>query len=411
MNASGERRYGIQGGQDRHIGLVGLFWMFLRIAGTSFGGFMSMISVVQNVVVERRKFLTDKEVLDGLSLATLLPGPTAINVVAYIGHRLAGAAGAVVCVCAAVLPAFLLMLVFSLAYFRWGHVPSVGKVFMGILPAVTAVTAAAAWRMGRASIATIGEAFLAIGAAASILCFSGFGTTFAVMAVSAIAGYMRFGERRARSLSFKPAHRGSSAIVRLICVNANLLLLAALPAAAAPLPNVQAGILMKLFCAFAAMSMLMFGGGYVFIPLLQNAVVEGYGWITRQEFVDAIALGQVTPGPVMISSAFIGCKVAGITGAAVATIGMFAPPAALMVLCARMFEGVKTSCNTQAAMRGVRAATTGMVIAAAVTIGESAPPHWISIALFALSLIALLRYQVEAVWVVPVAGAAGFVLY
>ena len=157
--------------------------------------------------------------------------------------------------------------------------------------------------------------------------------------------------------------------------------------------------------------MLMFGGGYVFIPLLQNTVVEVYGWITHQEFVDAIALGQVTPGPVMISAAFIGCKVAGIAGAAVATIGMFAPPAALMVLCTRMLTGVRTSTNMQATMRGVRAATTGMVIAAAATIGKSAPPHWISIVLFAASLIALLRYRIEAVWVVPVAGAAGFILY
>jgi chromate transporter len=126
------------------VALPTLFWIFFRIACTSFGGFMAIISVVQNAIVERRKLLTQHDMLDGVSLATLLPGPTAVNVVAYVGYRLRGASGALVSVCAAVLPPFTLIMVLSVAYFRWGNIPAVSSVFKGFIPAVTAIILAAA---------------------------------------------------------------------------------------------------------------------------------------------------------------------------------------------------------------------------------------------------------------------------
>jgi chromate transporter len=170
-------------------------------------------------------------------------------------------------------------------------------------------------------------------------------------------------------------------------------------------------LLLKLLSVFAGMSLLMFGGGYVFIPLLQQAVVENYGWVTQQEFIDAVALGQVTPGPILISATFIGFKVAGLAGAIVATIGMFGPSAVLTVLCARVLNRVKGSMNVQAVLRGVRAAMAGMVFTAAILIGKSAAPGWISTALFISALIVLVRYRIEAVWIVPTSGLIGFFMY
>ena len=392
------------------IGLAELFWIFLRIASTSFGGFMAMVSVVQNVVVERRKLLQDEDVLDGLSLASVLPGPTAVNVVAYVGYRLRGAAGAAVCVCAAVLPAFLLMLLLSAAYLRWGQIPAVGKAFMGIVPAVAAIIAAAGWHMCRTSIPGMREGVLAIVAAAVIFVLSGILATLAVMALAALAGRLWFGERIPEKPDFRRV-RPDAASHPVLQVNARLLALAALPVLVTPLPDIESGALLNLGGAFAGMSMLMFGGGYVFIPLFQQTVVDGYGWVTQQEFVDALALGQLTPGPVMISATFIGYKVAGLGGAVTATAGMFAPSAALAVLCARLLSHAKASRNVQAALRGLRAAATGMVFAAAILVGKTASPHWLSIALFGVSLIALMRYRIEAAWVVPAAAAAGLFLY
>jgi chromate transporter len=193
--------------------------------------------------------------------------------------------------------------------------------------------------------------------------------------------------------------------------NTNLLAFAMPASLAAPLMSFEPVLLLKLLSVFAGMSLLMFGGGYVFIPLLQQAVVENYGWVTQQEFIDAVALGQVTPGPILISATFIGFKVAGLAGAIVATIGMFGPSAVLTVLCARVLNRVKGSMNVQAVLRGVRAATAGMVFTAAILIGKSAAPGWISAALFISALIVLARYRIEAVWIVPTSGLIGFFMY
>lgn len=414
--------YGSTGALDERaanqVSLATLWWIFLRIACTSFGGFMTMVSVTQNVVVERRKLLRDRDVADGLVLASILPGPIAINVVAYIGYRLRGAAGAAVCVCAAVAPAFVLMIFLGMIYFRWGHLPAIGKIFMGVMPAVAAIIMAAAWRMYRASVTGWREGALAIAAAAVLLAFSGFCITLAIIIVAAIAGRWWFREPRLESATMHPGHfpaqdriHGATTKTSISHLNASFFVLALLPVALAPLMRFEQGVLLQLWSAFAGMSMLMFGGGYVFIPLLQQTVVDGYGWVTRQEFVDAVAMGQVTPGPIMISAAFIGFKVAGLAGAAAATAGMFAPTAVLTVLCARALERIKSSINVKAALRGVRAAVAGMVFAAAVSIGKSAAPVWISGVLFVLALVVLIRYRIEAAWIVPVAGLIGFLVY
>lgn len=395
------------------IRLAVLWWMFLQIASTSFGGFMAMISVVQNVVVARRKLLSDNDVLDAVSLASVLPGPTAINVIAFIGYRLRGVTGAVVCVCASVLPAFLLMLLLSIAYQHWGQMPAVSKAFMGVVPAVMAIVMAAALRMCRSSVTSIREGVLAAGAAAIALGFPGIFSMLAVMSTAAVAGRWWYGEAGALRSTRGAAGRGTApaAAHPLLRVNAHFLLLSALPVLVSPWPGLATGPLLSLFTAFASMSLLMFGGGYVFIPLLQQVVVDGHGWVTQQEFIDAIALGQVTPGPVMISATFIGYKVAGLAGAIVATLGMFAPAVVPVLLCARLLANLKNSVNVQAALRGVRAATVGMVFAAVVLIGKSAAPNGISVALFFIALLLLMRFRIEALWIVPTAGLIGLIAY
>lgn len=396
----------------RQAGLGELFGIFLGIASTSFGGYMAMISVVQEVLVARRRLLRDEDVLDALSLAAVLPGPTAINVVACLGYRLRGMAGAGVCVTAALLPAFLLMILLGEAYLRWGKLPTAEKAFMGIAPAVAALIVVAGWRMCRTSLVTVRESGLATAAAIVLLAFPGILSTMAIITLAGLAGRFWFG---AHALAFPEGlrHNGSAVSPPLPKISARCLLLALLPALALALPfaGVESAVLTKLGVAFSGMSLLMFGGGYAFMPMFQQTVVDGYGWVTTQEFVDAIVLGQVTPGPIMISAAFIGYKAAGIAGAAVATAGMFLPPAALMVLCARLLEGVGASSGVQAAVRGVRAATAGMVIAAAVMIGKTAVPHWFSVVIFCVSLAALMRYRLNAAWIVVYAAACGFFFY
>ncbi|MBI3569765.1 MAG: chromate efflux transporter [Gammaproteobacteria bacterium] len=389
------------------LSLSPIFWIFFRIACTSFGGFMAMISVVENVVVERKKLLTHQEMLDGVSLASMLPGPVAVNVCAYVGYRLRGRMGALVAAAAAILPAFVLVVLLSAAYFRWGQIPAVNKLFMGFIPAVTAVIVAAAWNMSRKSLAGLREEAIAIAAFAALLGIGGFYSTLGIIIGGGVIGWLLF--RTDRESPARPdKKRNTSGSTPL---NANALLLGSVPMFQIPWWSVDPAILMKLFSVFAGMSVMLFGGGYVFIPLIREIVVTNQNWVTSQEFVDGIALGQITPGPILVSAAFIGLKVAGLAGAVVATVAIFAPPALLMVLASGVFDRLQHSSAIQAALRGVRPAVIGMIFAAAVVVGRTAVPVWYSIAIFAVALYALIRFRVEAVWVIPAAGLAGWWMY
>jgi len=395
------------------VSLPTLFGIFFRIACTSFGGFMAIISVVQNVVVERRKLLSAQEMLDGVSLATLLPGPTAVNVVAYVGYRLRGAPGALVSVVAAVLPPFTLIMVLSVAYFQWGSIPAVSSIFQGFVPAVAAIVLAAAWNLGRKAVTGWREAVLAAAAAAILLGIGGFLSTLAIILGAGLIGWWWFRGAAApapapaapASAAKEPAPKPASKPA------AHQFYLDIGPLAAIPLAPADPVLLLKVLGIFSGMSLLLFGGGYVFIPLIGEVVVEEQGWLTQREFIDGVALGQIMPGPILVSAAFIGYKVAGIAGAALATAGMFGPPALLTVLCTRLLGRLKRSSAMQAVLRGVRPAVIGMICAAVVIIGKNAAPAWTSAAIFAGALVALLRLRVEAVWVIPVAGAIGFFVY
>ncbi|SFV15850.1 chromate efflux transporter [Pseudoduganella namucuonensis] len=386
--------------------LADLAWTFVRIASTSFGGYMAMISVIQQVVVERRKLLASQDVLDGVALASALPGPIALNVAAYVGYRLRGARGAAVCLAAAVLPAFALMVAFSAAYARWGQAPEVGRVFMGLLPAVAAVMVSAAWQLGAKALPGRREAALAAGAAVTLLCTNAWYATLLLIAASALLGryWLPAGPAAAAGATTEPAREAAPAAVKLPLLFCPPQLLEACLA-----PPAQ--LLLQLFLTFAGMSLLLFGGSYVFVPLLQHAAVDAHGWVSRREFADAVALAQLMPGPAVVSVAFVGYKVAGVAGAAAATAGMLLPPAVLLVLCAGLLERVKSSAALGAALRGVRAGVVGMVAAAAVYIGRAAPAGAASLLIFALALACLRRYRSDPIWVVPPAGLLGLLVY
>lgn len=388
--------------------LSSLFLSFLRIGCTAFGGFMALISVVQTEIVERRKLLAPADMLDGISLATILPGPVAVNVVAYVGYRLRGGAGALVSATGVILPAFVLVVALSAAYFQWGQIPTVNKLFLGFIPAVTAVVVNAAWGMARKTL--IGFPEMAIAAAACLLLLykGGFTVTLSIIVGAGAIGWLVFARLAgvpsptpAKNSESRPAEEKTG--TRLLSLSA--------PLAAAPFLALDFGVAAKLFLTFAGMSVLLFGGGFVFIPLIQQIVVQEHSWLTRQEFVDAIALGQITPGPILISAAFIGYKVSGLIGATTATVGIFLPPALLMLASAHFLARAKDSPAVKSVMRGIRPAVIGMIAAAAWSIGSTAAPSWQSAVILLAALAALLRFRVDVVWIIPSAGLAGLLLY
>jgi len=392
--------------------LWSLFWGFLKIGSTAFGGFMALISVVQNEMVDHKKLLKHEDMLDGISLATILPGPIAVNVVAYVGYKLRGGLGALVSAVAVLLPAFILIVLLTIAYFHWGQMPTVNRLFMGFIPAVTAIIFSAAWGMSHKTITGWAEASIALASGILLLWIGGFYITLTIIFSSGLIGWIWFRDDvnfnktiRYVNKNKKNPRKPRSGIGR------NSLLLSLAPANVLPFLNLDFGILTTLFLTFAGMSVMLFGGAYVFIPLIQGIVVDGHGWVTQQEFIDAIAMGQITPGPILISAAFIGYKVAGLPGSVVATIGIYLPPALLMIAGTQALERIRQSIAIKSLLRGMRPAIIGMIFAAAVVMGMTASLTWVSILIFGASLVALLHWQVGVIWIIPVSGVTGLLLY
>jgi chromate transporter len=399
-------------GSAPKVSLWTLLWTFLKIGSTTFGGFMALISVVQNYAVERKKWLKHEDMLDGVSLATILPGPVAVNVVGYVGYELRGWRGAVVSVCSVMLPAFLVIVGLSYAYFTYGQLPAVKSLFMGFLPAVAAIILAAAWNMSVKTVKGVREGAIALAAFILLLTVPGFFITVAIIAGGGLVGWLLF--RNAPSTPPKGPSSGQNAGASgagpaggMKTANA----VAAVSTGAVPLLTLNTALALKLFITFGGMSMLLFGGGYVFIPMMQRIIVDTNGWVTRQEFIDGIALGQIMPGPILISAAFFGYKVAGLLGAATATAGMFGPPAIIMIVCTRFLNRIKKSETIKAALRGIRSGVIGMIAAASVVVAKTAQPNWVSLLIFAATLFAILRFKVEVVWIIPIAGVIGLLLY
>jgi len=393
--------------------LLSLFWIFLKIGSTAFGGFMALISVVQNYLVDRKKLLTDEEMLDGISLATILPGPVAVNVVAYAGYKIRGLAGAIVCAVAVILPSFFLILFLSYAYFSWGDMPAVDSVFKGFLPAVAAVIVATVINMGKKSLTGYKELLIAVIAVAVLVLVGGFYSTLAIILSAGLTGVLLFKNNKddnkvdnvtASSKEEKSYHKQFPLLILAFIAVCALLL-------TTPYMSSSTFIAGKLLATFSGMSLLLFGGGFVFIPLMQESVVETYNWITHQEFIDAIAMGQITPGPILISATFIGYKVAGIFGATMATIGIFTPPAMLMLVCTHYLQSLKESVYLKAILKGIRCAVIGMILAAAYFVAMSSEVNVITGGIFFLALIALLKFKLEVAWIIPVSGLIGFIAF
>ena len=374
---------------------------------------MALISVVQNYLVDRKKLLTDEEMLDGISLATILPGPVAVNVVAYAGYKIRGLAGAVVCAVAVILPSFLLILFLSYAYFTWGDMPAVDSVFKGFLPAVAAVIVATVINMGKKSISGFKELLIAAIAVAVLILIGGFYSTLAIIVCAGLSGLLLFktaesgdqvkNEKSSSKVETSNSHRFPIIILIFIALCALLI--------STPYMSSDSFIEGKLLATFSGMSLLLFGGGFVFIPLMQESVVETYHWITHQEFIDAIAMGQITPGPILISATFIGYKVAGVFGATMATIGIFTPPAMLMLVCTHYLQLLKESIYLKAILKGIRCAVIGMILAAAYFVAMSTEINVVTGGIFLLSIIALIRFKLEVVWIIPVSGLIGFIAF
>ncbi len=399
---------------NNRVSLSYLFFTFLKIGAISWGGFMAMISVVRKQLVDKDKTVNDELILDGISLASVLPGPVAFNVVTFIGYSLRGIAGALVSMVAVILPSFILILGLASIYETYGHVAAFTNFFMGILPAISAVIISVAINLFQKQVKDYKQITICVLSCLTLLFIHAFVVSLCVIIAGASAGYFLYRESPAEKEI--PAPQSSTSNIRkyirpsLFGLTAILLLLL-LPFLLNDWANEKYKLIQTLFFTFSGMSLTLFGGGYVIIPAMQQIIVDGYHWLSINEFADAIAMGQITPGPIFISATFIGYRIAGSAGALVATIAVFFPPGILMLICSRILIRIKQSKTVNAIFKGLRPAIIGMIFSAAFTLGKEAQPAWPTVLIFLTALVLLIKFKLDVVYLIPASGLAGILLY
>lgn len=373
---------------------------------------MSLVALVQKQLVEVDKKLQEEDLLDGISLTSVLPGPVAVNTIAYVGYRLRGIPGAIVAFVGIIVPSFLLVIGLSWLYMTYGDIPAVKNIFSGITPVIIALILTVAIGMARKTVKSWTQGVICLLAALLLIFVGGFTVTLLLILGSGVGGYLLYGRscgnneggnlsvaNEQETLDKKQWVASGIVIFLLLCT----LLWGG--------QNEKAPLALQILSTFSGISLTLFGGGYVVIPALHELFVENLHWLSSSEFADGIAIGQITPGPIFITATFIGYKVAGIGGATLATIAIFLPPAVLTVLLSRFVAAVNHSSVVKAAMKGIRAAVIGMIFASAVTIGQTLTLSSVSGLLFFVALVISLKYTISPIYLILGAGLAGIILF
>ena len=354
--------------------------LFLRLGFAGFGGPLVHIAMMESEVVERRRWLSKQEFLDGLALCQMLPGPASTQLGVLICHARGGLPGALIGGAAFILPGFGVMLAFTLLYERWGALPILGPVFTGIAPAVVAVILFSAWRLGRSAVTRLD---------AALLCTSGFMLTVWLRLDTALTLILC----------------GAAAVVlRRLAAGSATARAWVMPALVTAAPEVYA----RLAWLWVKMGALVYGGGYVIIPVVRGEAVQRFGWMSDRVFLDGLALGQMTPGPIVNFSVFVGYQAGGLLGSIVAALGVFAPAFAVVLIAVPLMSRVKHLSWMKDFLAGVNASVVGAIVAATIPLARSAVVSPFTVIVGLASVGVLWRFKVDTVWLVLGAGGAGW---
>lgn len=378
--------------------LLELAALFLRLGATAFGGPAVHIAMMEDEVVRRRRWLSREEFLDLLGATNLIPGPNSTELAIHIGFRRGGWAGLLVAGTCFILPAFFIVLAISWAYVGYGNLPSVHGILYGVKPVVIAVVLQALWRLTRtaaksrflvlAGLIAVTLSFLGVHELL-VLFGLGFGAVLWQWVTSAIT-------RRQKS---------STAMLGLVPG------FVAGPAVSAAVATATPYGIVPLFWFFLKVGSVLFGSGYVLLAFLRADLVERWGWLTESQLLDAVAVGQITPGPVFTTATFIGYILGGPLAATIATVGIFLPAFFFVALSSPFIPRLRNSPLAGAFLDGVNVASLALMIVVTWQLGRAALLDWVTIALALVSALLLLRWRVNSPWLILGGALVGLALY
>jgi chromate transporter len=365
--------------------------LFLKLGTIGFGGPAAHIALMEDEVVRRRRWLTPQEFLDLVGATNLIPGPNSTELAIHVGRLRAGAAGLAIAGTAFILPAVVIVSAFAWAYREYGTLPEMAAILYGVKPVVMAVVAQALIGLGRTALKSAPLALLGGACLAAIFALDAH-ELVVLGSAAALAGGVAWWRSRTgagRAAVFPP-------------------LMALAPAAAG------AGVapigLWPLFLVFMKAGGLLFGSGYVLLAFLRADLVERLGWLTDAQLLDAVAVGQVTPGPVFTTATFIGFVLAGWPGACVATLGIFLPAFVFVALSAPFVERMRRSAVASAVLDAVNIASLALMAAVTGLLVQDAIGDLTTASLAVGGAVLLVRYRLNSAWLIAGGAAIGLMV-
>jgi chromate transporter len=372
--------------QQRRQRLREVAIVFLKLGAIAFGGPAAHIALMDDEIVKRRRWLNRDKLLDLLGITNLIPGPNSTELAIHIGYERAGIWGLLTAGICFILPALLLVWALAAVYVHYQTVPQATGLLYGVKPVIIAIIAQALWKLGKS--AAKDTPTIAAGIAVILLFVAGINEIWLLL----LAG---LGVMLTKNWDLTRRWRGLW--LPLPIVPSGLLAQVSSAAAASP-PSSSNWI--TVFLAFLKIGSVLYGSGYVLLAFLQKDFVERSQWLTSQQLLDAIAIGQLTPGPVLTTATFVGYLVAGNAGAIAGTIGIFLPAFVWVAIVNPWVPKLRQSSRFSAFLDGVNAASLGLMAVVTWQLGESALVDTVTSVLAILSAIAVFRFKVNSAWLI-----------
>lgn len=365
--------------------------VFLKLGAFAFGGPAAHIAMMDEEIVKKRQWLTREKFMDLLGATNLIPGPNSTELAIHLGLERGGPLGLLIAGSAFIVPAMVIVLVFAVLYVRFGSLPEVSGILYGVKPVIMAIIIQALYRLGRSVIKN--KLTAVVGVSVLALSFAGFEEIPLLLAAAAVTTLIINREKiknRLFSVSAFP--------LALIAAKVN-----ALTAAVAGMP------LQTIFLTFLKIGSVLYGSGYVLLAFLEAEFVNRFAVITNRQLIDAVAVGQFTPGPVFTTATFIGYLIGGFPGALLATVGIFLPSFVLVLLVNPVIPKLRQSSWMSGALDGVNVASLGLMAVVSAKLGVASLLDPFTALLFLVALSAMMKFKFNSVWAILVGGIAGFV--
>jgi len=377
-----------QQGDAQRGSLKELTFFFLRLGVTAFGGPAAHIAIMEDELVRRRKWLSREKFLDLLGASSLIPGPSSSELAIHIGYLRAGWMGLLLGGACFIFPAAVIVGVIAWAYVRFGHLPAVSALLYGVKPVVIAVILQALWGLGRTAVKS--RTLAIAGLLCVVLSFAGVNVLLILFGTGSILAGIA-------ALSLSRAEKEKTPALFLVWRGTRAAIARILPwtGAAVTIPG-----LWPLFLVFLRIGSIVFGSGYVLLAFLRADLVVHRAWVTDAQLVDAVAVGQVTPGPVFTTATFIGYLLRGPAGALAATVGIFLPAFILVAISGPFIPLIRRSRIAGAFLDGVNVASLALMAAVSCQLARSALVDWLTVSLAAVSAVLLLRFRINSAWLV-----------